>query len=201
MFSMQDKFIQLVPKHLQDYFKETIERYNINTVFRCTHFLAQIMHESQDFKHKEENLNYSEQGLLLVFPKYFNQSNVKEYVKNPQKIANKVYANRLGNGDELSGDGWKYRGFGFIQTTGKFNQLKVMGELGLNNPEQLKEDRNAMLSAGYFWNINKLNSIADKGLTEDIIKEVSKKVNGGLVGLTERIEKVNFICDKIQYRG
>ncbi|KAF0146735.1 MAG: putative chitinase [Ignavibacteria bacterium] len=198
MFSLQYKFINLTPKHLQEHFKETIEKYSINTVFRCAHFLSQIMHESGDFKFKEENLNYSENGLLLTFSKYFNKDNVKDYARKPEKIANRVYANRMGNGNEESGDGYNYRGRGFIQITGRSNYLKAMQSLGLSNPDQLKEDRYAMLSAGWFWDSNRINLIADKGLTDDVIKEVTKKINGGYIGLTDRTEKLNEICEKVQ---
>ena len=198
MFSLQYKFINLVPKHLQEHFKETIEKYSINTVFRCAHFLSQIMHESGDFKFKEENLNYSENGLLLTFSKYFNKDNVKDYARNPQKIANRVYSNRMGNGNEESGDGYNYRGRGFIQITGRSNYLKTIHSLGLSEPEQLKEDRYPMLSAGWFWDSNRINLLADKGLTDDVIKEVTKKINGGYIGLADRTEKLNEICEKVQ---
>ena len=203
MFSLQYKFINLVPKHLQEHFKETIEKYSINTVFRCAHFLSQIMHESGDFKFKEENLNYSENGLLLTFSKYFNKDNVKDYARNPQKIANRVYSNRMGNGNEESGDGYNYRGRGFIQITVKDNYKRLATDLTidcLNFPEVLTNDRHAFTSAGWYWNSRNLNAIADKGLTEDVIKEVTKKINGGLIGLEDRTEKLNSICEKIQYK-
>jgi putative chitinase len=160
------------------------------------------MHESGDFKYKEENLNYSQKGLLLTFPKYFTIVELAErYKNNPQKIANRVYANRMGNGDEESGDGWRHRGLTYMMLTGKETQEKVMKDLELTDPEQLKEDRNSMLASGWFWDTRKINLIADKGLTENVIKEVTKKVNGGLIGLAERIEKLNMICDKLQFRG
>lgn len=200
-FSFQDKIISIIPQHLQAHAAETFERYSINTVFRACHFLSQVMHESGDFKFKEENLNYSENGLLLTFPKYFNKDNVKDYVRKPEKIANRVYANRMGNGNEESGDGWKHRGFTYMMLTGKETQEKVMKDLGITNPEQLKEDRCSMLASGWFWDTRKINLIADKGLTEDVIKDVTKKVNGGLIGLTERTEKLNMICDKLQFQA
>jgi putative chitinase len=195
---MQDKILTIVPTNLRSHAQETFEKYQINTVFRAVHFLSQVMHESGDFKFKEENLNYSENGLLLTFPRYFNAETARTYARKPEQIANKIYANRMGNGNEESGDGWKYRGFGFIQITGKETQEKVMKDLGLTEPAQLKEDRNAMLSAGWYWDIRKINLVADRGLTDDVIKDVTRKVNGGLIGVTDRTEKLNMICNKLQ---
>lgn len=198
---MQEQFIQLVPKHLQDHFKETIEKYSINTVFRCGHFLSEVMHESDDFKHKEENLNYSENGLLLTFPKYFNAETARTYARKPEQIANRIYANRMGNGNEQSGDGWRYKGRGFIQLTGKANYESLYLESDINfiqHPEKLAEDRFAMLSAGWYWDMRKINLVADRGFTDDVIKDVTRKINGGLIGITDRTEKLNMICNKLQ---
>lgn len=196
--TMQDRILIVVPERLREYAKETFEKYSINTVFRACHFLSQVMHESGDFKFKEENLNYSEHGLLTTFPKYFDVETARTYARHPEKIANKVYSNRMGNGDEASGDGWRHRGFGFIQITGKDNQTKAIKDLGLTKPEDLKEDRNAMLSAGWFWNSRALNAIADNGLTIDVVEAVTKKVNGGKIGLNDRLEKLNALCAKIK---
>lgn len=198
---MQQQILLLIPEHLRKHTEETFDKYQINTVFRAVHFLSQVTHESGDFKHKEENLSYSENGLLLTFPKYFNAETARTYARKPEQIANRIYANRMGNGNEQSGDGWRHRGFGFIQTTGKENQEKVMKELGLAKPEELKEDRNAMLSAGYFWNNKKLNLAADKGLTIDVIRNVRRKVNGGEIGLQDCIDRLNKLCEKLQYKA
>lgn len=214
MFNMQDKIISVIPTHLQSHAKETFEKYQINTVFRAIHFLSQVMHESGDFKRKEENLNYKDVNRLVqIFRADFDKNRdkkigleeiefAKKYVGKPEAIANYVYANQNGNGNEASGDGWKYRGRGFIQLTGKSNYEALskdfMGDF-INNPHFVCEDKYAMLSAGWFWDKRKLNLIADKGLTEDVIKEITKKINGGLIGLSERIDKVNDICEKLQF--
>lgn len=209
MFNMQDKILLNVPEHLRSFASETFDRFSINTVFRACHFLSQCMHESNDFKVKEENLNYSKPELIVkVFRKFdLDHDRVidpeeiefaKQFVHNPQKLANYVYADKLGNRDESSGDGWTHRGFGFIQTTGRTNQMRVMEVFGLSSPEQIKEDRFAMLSAGLFWDDNKINIVADGGFTEDVIKAVTKKINPALQGLADREAKLNKICDTLQ---
>jgi len=200
--NMQEKILYLVPEKLRPHAQETFEKYSINTVNRSLHFLSQVMHESGDFKRKEENLNYSANGLVLTFRKYFDADLAKQYQNKPEKIANRVYANRMGNGDEASGDGWKYRGRGFIQLTGKDNyealSRDLMGDF-VNNPHFVAEDKYAMLSAGWFWNSRNLNSLADLGLTIDVIERITKKVNGGLNGLSARIEKLNALSAKIKF--
>ena len=140
------------------------------------HFLAQCAHESGGFCILRENLNYSANGLLSVFPKYFNKDNVHEYARNPQKIANRVYANRMGNSDENSGDGWKYRGRGLIQITGRTNYTRF-GHA--NDPEYLETTKGAVESAIWFWNTRRLFSLDD-------ITLITKAVNGGVNGLSDR---------------
>ena len=166
-------------------------KFNINTPRRQAMFLAQIMHESGALSTVVENLNYRADRLLVVFPKYFKtQAQADAYAKQPQKIANRVYANRLGNGDEASGDGWKFRGRGLIQLTGKENYqnlAKAIGKTLDETVEYLKTEEGAVVSAGWFWDSRKLNSIADTG---DIVA-VSKKVNGGTIGLDERQKYYN----------
>lgn len=201
MFPMQSKILEIVPIHLQQYMQEVFEKYQINTVFRAVHFLSQVMHESGDFKYKEENLNYSEHGLLSTFPKYFDADSARTYARKPERIANKVYANRYGNGNEQSGDGWKYRGRGFIQCTFKDNYQALSNATEtdfVNNPDTLKEDKYAILSAGWFWNMREINCIADKGLIDEVIRQVRKSVNGGYNGIREVTDKLNWICNRIQ---
>ena len=159
----------------------------INTSLRLCHFLAQIIHESGHFKYKSENLNYSAKALRSVFGKYFKTDAIaNEYARKPEKIANRVYANRMGNGDEASGDGWKYRGRGLIQLTGKCNYDACGKAIGLDllgNPDLLTESAEAsVLAACWFWNKNSLNQFADK----DDITTITKRINGGTNGLEDR---------------
>lgn len=168
-------------------YKSLLDRYGINTPLRIAHFMAQIEHES-GLKPVSENLNYSVIGLLGTFEKYFEGTGIAiEYARKPERIANRVYANRMGNGNEASGEGWKYRGRGFIQITGKENyfHLQVDTDLPvLKNPDLLLEEANAMLSACWFWKKKGLNSLADK----DLIKAITKRINGGYNGIEHRKE-------------
>lgn len=161
---------------------------NITTKNQVMCFLAQCGHESSEFNVLRENFNYSADGLLKIFPKYFNRQLALEYARQPQKIANKVYAMRMGNGPEESGDGFKYRGVGLIQLTFKSNILEcskaIFGDdRAIKNPEILMEKENAVKSACWFWNKNNLNIFADKLAIESL----TKKINGGTIGLPERI--------------
>lgn len=160
-------------------------RYQINTKLRVCHFLAQILHESGMLLTVVENLNYSAEGLLKVFSKYFNEQTAKEYARKPEKIANRVYASRMGNGNEASGDGWKYRGRGILQNTGKANYQTLSAKMGIdlvNNPELLQLPTNAVAAAVLFWDEKKLNTLADK----DDILGITKKVNGATNGIAHR---------------
>lgn len=165
-------------------YKSLLDKYGINTTLRKAHFLAQIEHES-GLKPISENLNYSASGLMSTFPKYFNSNNSNFYARKPELIANKVYANRMGNGNYESGDGWKYRGRGFIQITGKENYFRLSNDTDidfLKNPDLLLQEANSMLSALWFWNLKGLNAFADK---DDIIT-ITKRINGGLNGIEHR---------------
>lgn len=159
--------------------------YNITTPLRIAHFLAQVVHESAHMKATVENLNYSSTGLLKVFPKYFkSEAQAAQYARKPEKIANRVYANRMGNGDEASGDGYRYRGRGLIQLTGKNNYQafsKWMGEDVVANPD-LVADPLAAYSAVFYWDTNGLSRLAD---LDDIVA-VTKRINGGTIGLSDR---------------
>lgn len=169
-----------------------MDKFGINTPLRLAHFLAQVSHESGGFKVGRENLNYSADGLQKIFKKYFPTPELANaYARQPEKIANKVYANRLGNGDEASGDGWKYRGAGGIQLTGKDNFKAfsdAIGEDCVANPE-LVADKYYLSSAAWFWKKNGLNEMADKGNTGDVVTSVSKRVNGGTIGLSQRLDE------------
>jgi len=160
--------------------------YEINTPQRIAGFIAQCAHESGGFLFLTENLNYKAESLLKVFPKYFkDMATAKAYEKKPEKIANKIYADRMGNGNEASGDGYKYRGRGLIQLTGKTNYTWFAASLQIS-PEEAAEYtqtfEGAAQSACWFWETNNLNAFADKG---DILG-MTKKINGGTIGLEDR---------------
>ena len=168
--------------------------YDINTVERMSAFLAQIGHESGQLSVVEENLNYSAERLFAVFPKYFKTMDIaKEYARKPQKIANKVYADRGGNGKESSGDGWKYRGRGLLQVTLKDNYKLFdewvtdvpMGCDFVDSPELLTEPQYAVLSAFWYWDVNKLNRYCT--LMEEDFRKLTKAINGGYNGYADRV--------------
>ena len=164
---------------------------NILTIEAVAHFVGNCYHETGGFIRFEENLNYSSRGLLQTFPKYFKtEAEAKNYERKPEKIANKVYANRLGNGPESSGDGWKYRGRGYIQLTGKANYAafdKTVDDDILGNPD-LVSTKYPLASAAFFFNNNGLWAICDKGASEDVVKQVTRRVNGGEIGLADRLK-------------
>lgn len=166
--------------------EQTCARFEINTPLRIAAFLSQLAVESAELNRVEENLTYSPQRISAVWPKRFpTTASARLYSRNPEKLANVVYANRLGNGNEASGDGYKYHGRGLIQVTGKENYEKVGLVLDLQltkYPEWLLQPINAALSAGAFWQLKELNTLADKG---DIVG-LSKAVNGGEHGLEQR---------------
>ena len=175
------------------YIEQYCEKYKINTVERICHFLSQVNYESGYMNYVEENLNYSAKQLLKVFPKYFKTlDEAKEYEYKGEKIANKVYANRMGNGDEQSGDGYRYRGRGLIQLTGKNNYLKFSkwyndSKIFVDNPDLLIQPQFAVLSAFFYWDTHKLNDyIVDNVDDYTICKVITKKINGGYNGLEER---------------
>ncbi len=167
-----------------------MEKFQINTPLRLAHFLAQCGHESGGFKATQENLNYSADGLKKIFPKYFPGNIAESYARNPEKIASKVYGGRMGNGGEETKEGYKFRGRGYIQLTGKENYTsfaKSIGEDTVSNPD-LVATKYALASAGWFFNKNGLNAISDKGANDATIIAVTKRVNGGIIGLPDRIK-------------
>jgi len=172
-------------------YKDLLTEYGIlQCNLRRWHFWAQLCHES-GLREVRENMNYSASRLLVIFPKYFTLSQANQYARKPQAIANRVYANRMGNGNEQSGDGWKYRGGGYIQTTGKDNYQDLEGVIqgATNNPDLLLLEVNALKAALHFWRKNRLNTICDK---DDIIT-LTRRINGGLHGLDDRRIKYDFI--------
>jgi putative chitinase len=170
-----------------------IEKFEVNSNLRLAHFLSQCAHESGGFKAVQENLNYSADGLRKIFPKYFPTPELaKQYERQPQKIANRVYANRMGNGDEASGDGFKFRGRGYIQLTGKSNYIDfnkfLSGESVIEYPD-LVATKYPLLSAAFFFWKNKLHTLADKGGSIADVTSLTKRVNGGTHGLDDRLKR------------
>jgi putative chitinase len=179
-----------VPNQVIAQIPEAAKDFNITSNLRLAHFLAQCALESMNFTAVVENLNYSAQRLLQVFPKYFKNVDVNAYARNPQKIGSRVYANRMGNGDEASGDGFKYRGRGYIQLTGKNNYQAFSGFIGEDcaaNPD-LVATTYPLASAAFFFNSNNIWKICDRGADDATVTSVTKAVNGGTHGLTERLQ-------------
>lgn len=175
-------------KLFADTFNAWSEAFEITTPIRLVHFLAQVFHESGNLKYVEENLNYSAEALRRVFPNYFKKPEIAAaYARKPVQIANKVYANRMGNGSEASGDGWRYRGRGLLQLTGKNNYRAYQnsgfcnGDL-VSHPEWLANFPGALKSAMWFWKSNGCNTLADK----DNVVALTRRINGGENGLSNR---------------
>lgn len=170
----------LIPGSVIAQIPETASKFGITSDLRLAHFLAQCALESVKFTAVVENLNYSAQGLLNTFPKYFKGVDVNAYARNPQKIANRVYANRMGNGDEVSGDGFKFRGRGYIQLTGKNNYTSFTSFIGddcVANPD-LVATTHPLASAGFFFNSNNIWAVCDRGSDDATVFAVSQRVNG-----------------------
>lgn len=162
------------------------------TPVQAAHFFAQTAHESGNFKAFSENLNYSAEGLLRIFPKYFDQATANKYARQPEKIANRVYANRMGNGDEASGSGWLYKGRGALQLTGKSNYKDFADWLGKTIDPKDVADEYAFESAKYFFDKNKLWAICDKGVDDATILALTKRINGGTHGIDDRKAKTKL---------
>jgi putative chitinase len=186
-----DKLKGHIPDTVIEQIPAVIETFGVNTSLRLAHFLAQCGHESGGFRLTQENLNYSAKGLMGIFKKYFpTQALADAYARKPEKIANKVYGGRMGNGLEASGEGYKFRGRGYIQLTGKQNytafDLAVEDDI-LANPD-LVSSKHALASAAWFWKKNGLNLIADTGSSSEVVTKITKRVNGGTIGLPDRIK-------------
>lgn len=180
-----------IPDSVLSQIPDTMAKFQLNTPLRLAHFLAQCGHESGGFKFLRENLNYSAKGLMGIFKKYFpTEAVANQYQRQPDKIANKVYANRMGNGPESSGEGSKFKGRGFIQLTGKDNYTafsKSIGEDCVANPD-LVATKYPLASAAWFFHKNGLHKIADEGASDLVVTKVTKRVNGGTIGLPDRIK-------------
>lgn len=174
--------------------KTATKFFNLNDM-ESAHFFGQLSHETGGFKIFSENLNYSSQGLMTTFKKYFPTKELaNQYARNPERIANRVYANRMGNGSESSGDGWKYRGRGAIQLTGKFNYsefAKFIDNLSVMENPDIVATEYSFDSASFFFEKNKLWDICNRGISRDVITSLTKRINGGVNGLEDRIEKTN----------
>lgn len=186
-----DKLKGHIPDTVIGQIPGVMDKFQINTPLRLAHFLAQCGHESGGFKLTNENLNYSADGLKKIFPKYFAQAGLAEsYARQPEKIASRVYGGRMGNGDETTKEGYKFRGRGYIQLTGKSNYTefdKFVNEDIMANPD-LVATQYPLLSAAWFFHKNGLNTIADKGADDATVTSVTKRVNGGTIGLPDRIK-------------
>lgn len=186
-----DKLKGHIPDNVISQIPNVMQNFGINTPLRLAHFLAQCGHESGGFRLTQENLNYSAKGLLGVFKKYFpTQELADAYARKPEKIANRVYGNRMGNGDEASGEGYKFRGRGYIQLTGKQNYTAFDAAVEDNilaNPD-LVSTKHALSSAAWFWKKNGLSLIADTGSSTEVVTKITKRVNGGTIGLADRIK-------------
>lgn len=180
-----------IPDNVIAQIPSVMSTFKIDTALRLSHFLAQCGHESAGFKAIQENLNYGAKGLLGIFKKYFpTEAKALQYERKPEKIANLVYGSRMGNGDEASGDGYKFRGRGYIQLTGKNNYVafgKAINEDIAANPD-LVATKYPLLSAAWFWSSNSLNALADKGADDASVTAITKRVNGGTIGLPDRIK-------------
>jgi putative chitinase len=181
------KLEHILPSNVYDALSKVNK--NLTNNFRLAHFLSQVAHESGNFRVLYENLNYSASGLLKVFPRYFNATTAVQFARKPQLIANRVYANRIGNGNEASGDGWNYRGRGYLQVTGRANYKafsEYIGEDCEKHPD-LVATKYPLDSAIWFFDRNKLWTLCDKG--EENVPIVSRRVNGGTNGLQDRLNK------------
>ena len=186
-----DKLKGHVPDTVIAQLPDTIAKFELNTPLRLAHFLAQAGHESGGFKALNENLNYGAKGLLGIFKKYFpTEALAIQYERKPEKIANRVYGGRMGNGPEATGEGYKYRGRGYIQLTGKDNYKAfdaVVIESIVDNPD-LVANKYPLLSAAWYFHKNSLHKLSDGGATDAVVTSITKRVNGGTIGLADRIK-------------
>jgi putative chitinase len=186
-----DKLKGHIPDAVIAQIPDTAAKFGINTPLRLAHFLAQCGHESGGFRAVQENLNYSAKGLNGIFRKYFpTEASAAAYARNPQKIASKVYGGRMGNGPESTGEGFKFRGRGYIQLTGKDNYRafgSAIGEDMTANPDKVATHY-PLLSAAWFFSKNGLHRMADEGATDAVVTKITRRVNGGTIGLADRIK-------------
>jgi len=193
---MLNKLHNKIPIQVLNELGDVMKQFNITNSFRLTHFLAQVAHESGNFRFVRENLNYSTEGLLKVFPKYFDRNTAPLYARKPEQIANIVYESRMGNGNRNTGDGWRFRGRGYLQLTGRTNYKAFSEHIGdaniMINPD-LIATKYPLTSAGWFFEKNKLWAICDQGVDLATIRKVSQRVNGGFNGISDRVSKTNVL--------
>jgi putative chitinase len=185
------KLITTLPKQVIDELPSVIDTFKITSPQVLAHFLAQCAHESGNFRYTRENLNYSADALIKTFPKYFSKDTAQTVERKPELIANMVYSNRMGNGDKQSGDGWKFRGRGYIQLTGKNNYVafgKYISVDLLNNPD-LVATKYPLLSAAWYFEIKRLWELSNNDDLENTVKILTFRINGGFNGLSDRIAK------------
>ena len=189
-----EKLIGHIPQHVLNQIPSVVEKFGINTPVRLSHFLAQCGHESGGFKIVNENLNYSTKGLMSTFKKYFpNKILAEQYQRKPEAIASKVYGNRMGNGPESTKEGYKFRGRGYIQLTGKENYIafgESINEDLTKNPDKVATEY-PLLSAAWFFTKNGLHKLSDLGSDDDVVEKITRRVNGGTNGLVDRIKHFN----------
>jgi putative chitinase len=189
----QEKLARLLPKNTElsawyQALSQVLPAFSINSPLRVAAFIAQCSHESREFTVLQENLNYDAAGLMRIFPRYFQGINPADYARRPEKIASRVYGSRMGNGAEASGDGWRFRGRGPIQLTGRDNYTAcsrdLFGDLRLiENPDLVSSDKKtSLMTAAWFWKRNNINALADAG---DIVA-MTRRINGGTIGLEDR---------------
>lgn len=177
------------------------KEYSVNSTLRAAHFLSQCSHESANFTQKEENLNYSKERLLTVFPHYFNDLEIAaQYEHNPEKLGNYIYANRIGNGPAYTGDGYRYRGRGYLQLTGVTNYRSFNRFVSTNvvNYPDLVATSYPLTSAAWFFNCSSIWPVCDKGSSDADVEAVTRRVNGGINGLSERIQLFKAILSDLK---
>lgn len=192
-----DKLIGVVPEEVLHQLRTVSQA---NTINRVAHFVSQCMYESNRFKNKEENLNYSSSRLKQMFPKYFPGTLSEEYAHKPEKIGSRVYANRMGNGSEETGEGYKYRGRGYIQLTGKNNYTALQKEIGedcVTNPD-IVASKYPLFAAVSFFSKNNIWPLCDQA-TEQDVRAVTRKINGGLDGLEDRLSLFSYVLARLHY--
>jgi putative chitinase len=192
---MLNKLHNKIPIQVLNELGDVMKQFGITNSFRLTHFLAQVAHESGNFRYTRENLNYSTEGLLKVFPKYFDKNTAPLYARRPQAIANMVYNGRMGN-KLKSNDGWMFRGAGFIQLTGRTNFKAFsdfIGDSKIMDDPSLVATKYPLTSAAWFFEKRGLWAICDEGVDQNIVKKVTLKVNGGYNGIADRLSKTNVL--------
>jgi putative chitinase len=193
---MLNKLHNKIPVQVLNELGDVMKQFNITNSFRLTHFLAQVAHESGNFKHVRENLNYSTEGLLKVFPKYFDKNTAPLYARKPEQIANIVYESRMGNGNKNTGDGWRFRGRGYLQLTGRTNYKAFsdhIGDVNIMVNHDLIATKYPLTSAAWFFDKRGLWKICDEGVDLATIRKVTRVVNGGYNGVSDRVSKTNVL--------